>query len=490
MKQKGIFIFLGPLLFLIILLLRAPSDMERVAFVVIACTVWIALWWLTEALPIGITSLLPLLLFPLCAIMPIKDVAGFYSNPIIFLFIGGFVIALAMERWNLHKRIALQIIRFTGTNQKQILLGFILATGFLSMWISNTATTMMMLPIALSIIFQFESILGQPGYSDQNPQLFGKALVMSIAYAASIGGMATIVGTPTNLIFVEFAREYYDYDVPFDKWFIFALPLVVVLGAFLWWHMSSNAFKLDKKEVPGSKNVIDKELQSLGKISYEEKWVLVIFILVAVAWISRKYLISPLFPNVTDTTIALIGAVMLFIIPSRAKQDQMIMNWNTAKRLPWEVILLFGGAFAVAGSFQASGLTTWIGLKLSMVEAVPMWLILLIIVAVVNYLTELTQNMATCTLMLPVLAGLSLAIDVHPFGMMVSMTIAASCAFMLPVATAPNAIVFGSGSLHMKDMVRAGFLLNIVSIILISIYSYFFLPLIWGIELGKFPVSF
>lgn len=490
MPTKKLFILLAPVLFILLLWIGPPEGMPEPAFLVLACTAWIALWWLTEAVPIGMTSLLPLLLFPLCNVIKLKELSNYYANPIIFLFIGGFIIALAMERWNLHKRIALHIIALTGTNQKQILLGFILATAFLSMWISNTATTMMMLPIALSIIFQFENILKSQNLESSKTELFSKALVISIAYAASIGGMATIVGTPTNLIYIEFAQSQYNYEVPFAQWFIFALPLVIILIAFLWWHMSSNVFKLSKKAVPGSKNIIKKEIEKLGKIGYEEKWILAVFLAVAISWIARQYLIKPFFPAVTDTTIALIGAMILFVVPCKVNPREMLMDWNTAKQLPWQVILLFGGAFAVAGSFQASGLTGWIGEKLSLLEGVPMWLILLVVVAVVNYLTELTQNMATCTLMLPVLAGLAEAIGVHPFGLMMPMTIAASCAFMLPVATAPNAVVFGSGNLKMQDMVRAGFLLNIVSILLISLYTYYVLPWIWGIDLGVFPKVF
>jgi len=345
----------------------------------------------------------------------------------------------------------------------------------------------MMLPIAISIVDQLADLLPDDSARNSN---FGKALIISIAYAASIGGIATLVGTPTNLIFVESVQDFYQFDVPFDDWFFFAFPMVIVLGGFLWWSLSYQTFKLSSKQVPGSKEVISSELKKLGPIKYEEKWVLSIFATVALAWIFRQWLIQPFFPQVNDTSIALAGAVILFIIPSRSEPSNMIMDWQTAVRLPWAVILLFGGAFALAGSFSESGLTQWIGNKLSLLEGVSPLLIILIVVAVVNYLTELTQNMATCTLMLPILAALAQAIGLNPFVLMVPMTIASSCAFMLPVATAPNAIVFGSGTLEIKDMVRAGFWLNIISIFVITLYTYYFLPLIWDFELTTFPAEF
>ncbi len=485
---RRIAIILGPSLYFLLILIGGPEEMPKAAFAVVACTIWMAIWWLVEAVPIAITALLPIILFSVHEIMPVNIITDYYSNPIIFLFVGGFIIALAMEKWNLHRRIALTIIQFTGTNQRQLLLGFILATGLLSMWISNTATTVMMLPIAVSIVDQLASLLNG---SDKDSNLnFGKALIISIAYSASIGGIATLVGTPTNLIFVESVQGFYNFDVPFDNWFIFALPMVISLGAFLWWSLSYQTFKLSNEQVPGSKEIIATELKKLGPMQYEEKWVLTIFGSVALAWIFRQLLIQPFVPEMNDTTIAVIGAIVLFVIPSKKEPTSMIMDWRTAVRLPWAVILLFGGAFALAGSFEVSGLTLWIGNKLNLLNGVPPLLVILVIVAVVNYLTELTQNMATCTLMLPILAALSQAIDINPFALMVPMTIASSCAFMLPVATAPNAIVFGSGTLEIKDMVRAGFWLNIFSILLISFYTYYLLPLIWDFDLNKFPTEF
>lgn len=485
MSNKLRFILAGPLSFFLLLAIGSPEGMPDAAFMVLASTVWIAIWWVSEAVPIPITSLLPLLLFPLTGAMTMDQVAEPYSRKIIFLFVGGFLLALAMQRWSLDRRIALRIISLVGTNMRQIVLGFILATWILSMWIPNTATTMMMLPIALSVIVQFKALSSDQSSDDT----FGKALVLCIAYSASIGGLATLVGTPTNLIFADAVKEIYQVDMPFDQWIWFGLPVSFLLMALTWWHLTRNAFKLSNKQVEGANTIIAKELKSLGKIKPEEKIVLGVFAVVAFLWMTRRYLINPYFPKVDDINIALGGAVLLFLIPAPSNTKEQIMDWNTGLKLPWGVILLFGGAFAVAAGFEISGLTAWIGEQLSGLQNYPFWFILIIIITLVIFLTEVTQNMATCTLMMPIMAALSEVLNVHPFIMMSSICVTASCAFMLPVATAPNAIVFGSGFLKIKDMMRAGFLLNILSIIIIFLMTYFLLPSIWGIDLMGFPVE-
>lgn len=483
MKKSNTFIVLGPLLFLLLQLV-IPEGFPPKSKAIIACTVWVALWWVTEAVPIAVTAMLPLILFPLTGLMDIRATAIPYSNPLIYLFVGGFVLALAMEKWNLHKRIALNIIKYVGTKQRQLILGFIIATGFLSMWISNTATTVMMLPIALSIISESKSITTEN--NNANKSDFAKALILSLPYSASIGGMATLVGSPTNLIFADAVKRFYGIDIPFDQWLYIGLPIAVILLIACWLHLTRKSYKISNTSQLGSKAVIEEELKQLGKISREEKWVLAIFCLVALAWVTRRFLITPFFPKVNDTIIVLIGALFLFVIPANTKEKRL-MDWKTSLKLPWGVLLLFGGAFAVAAGFQESGLTTIIGEQLSALNNIPFFLMVFIIVAVVNFTTEVTMNMATCTLMMPILATLALVIDVHPFPLMVGTCIAASCAFMLPIATAPNAVVFGSGKIQIKDMLRAGFLLNIISIIIITIVVYFLLPLFWGIDNTAFP---
>lgn len=484
--RKNIFVALGPLVFLILILIPPLGGMSETAHAALACTLWIAIWWVTEAIPIPITSLLPMILYPLTSVMTIREAATPYSNPLIYIFVGGFILALAMEKWNLHRRIALTIIDFVGTNMRQLVLGFILATGFLSMWISNTATTVMMLPIALSIATQFQSFQDLSEEEIPGADVFPLALILALPYSASIGGMATLVGTPTNLIFIDSVERIYNTSVPFAEWMAVGFPISMVLLIVCWLHLTRNAFKLSNHSVPGSKEIIRSELKSLGPMKQEEKWVLAVFGVVAFCWITRSYIINPWFPALNDTIIVLIGAAVLFIIPA-SDGSSKIMDWETAIKLPWGVLLLFGGAFSVAAAFAESGLTQWIGDQLGLLGSIPFWLALLIIVAVVNYLTEITQNMATCTLMMPIMAALAGVIGVHPFPLMAATCIASSCAFMLPVATAPNAVVFGSGYVKMKDMLRAGFMLNILSIIVIVIFVYFLMPMVWGIDLTSFP---
>ena len=487
--KQGVAIIAGPLIFLLLQGIGRPADMEPAAFKVLGATIWIILWWVTEAVPIAVTALMPMILFPLLGISSMNAITQPYSQPIIYLFVGGFVLALAMERWNLHRRIALEIVARVGTNRKRIILGFVMATGFLSMWISNTATTVMMLPIALSLISQFDEFRKASGTHSEKDD-FGKALILSIPYAASIGGVATLVGTPTNLIFAQSVKDYYQVDIAFDEWMWVGVPIAVVLLAATWWLITQVAYDL-RESAPADQqaSIIHDQLRALGRMGREEKWVLGVFSLVALAWITRRYWINPFFPAVDDTNIVLIGAVLLFLIPASASGGKsiMLMDWPTALKLPWGVLLLFGGAFAVAKGFEDSGLTAWIGGKLGLLDGVPFWLVLLVIVGVVNFMTELTQNMATCTLMMPVLAALAQAIDTHPFGLMAGACIAASCAFMLPVATAPNAVVFGAGVLKMEDMVRTGFFLNIISILVITAIIYFLMPIFWGIQLDVYP---
>ncbi|MEM7371164.1 MAG: SLC13 family permease [Bacteroidota bacterium] len=484
-RNKLIGLLLGPILFLLVWVFFQAEGFSTEARAVLGITCWIACWWVSEAVPIPITSLLPLSLFPIMGVMSIKAVAQPYISPIIFLFIGGFILALALEKWNLHRRIALSIILRVGTRSRLIVLGFMLATALLSMWISNTATTMMMVPIAMAIVFQLELMQGKGSGKDESGKL-GKVLVMAIAFSASIGGLGTLVGTPTTLIMVGYIEEVYHQSLDFANWMMYGIPLVVILIPIVWLHLTRIVFPLSDVEIEGGKAEIQRQLDELGPMSREEKWVLGVFGMVAIAWIFRSYLLAPLIPGIHDTIIALVGATLLFIIPERTP-GKTLMDWETASRLPWGILLLFGGAFAVAAGFESSGLVSWIAGKLGQLEALGLLLIMLIIVAFVNYLTEIVQNMATCTLMLPVLAALAPALDVHPYILMVPMCVASSCAFMLPFATAPNAIAFGSGYLEMKDMIRAGFWLNFISVIIIVFYSYLALGELWDLQISPHP---
>ena len=468
---------MGPALFLIILLWFNPEGLSKEANAILASSIWIAMWWITEAVPIAITSLLPVVLFPLTGGMELAETTASFGHRYIFLYIGGFILAIAIERWNLHKRIALNIIQLIGTNVKNVILGFMLATAFLSMWISNTATSVMMLPIGMSIISQ---LMDNPKTVENENQNFGKALMLAIAYSASIGGIATLIGTPTNLVLATIVQETYGIEITFSKWFMFGLPISLILLAICWKYLTEIAFTFKQKKFPGGRNEINKQLKSLGKLSYEEKMVLLIFVGTAFAWITRSFLLQKLIPNLDDTIIAVIAGILLFILPASKSKNRKLINWEEAVKLPWGILLLFGGGLALAQGFKTSGLAEWIGGQLTLLEGASIFILLLFLIALVNFLTEITSNLATTAMILPILAPLSLVLDVNPFILMVGATVAASCAFMLPVATPPNAVVFGSGYLRIPDMAKTGVWMNLFSIIFLTIMVYFLLPILWG----------
>jgi solute carrier family 13 (sodium-dependent dicarboxylate transporter), member 2/3/5 len=467
----------GPILFLLIYWLGPPADLSPEGNAILAGTVWIALWWITEAIPIEATALLPIPLLALSSGLDTGTITASYGHPMVFLYLGGFLVALGIERWNLHRRIALNIIWLIGTRPRQILLGFMLATAFLSMWISNTATSLMMLPIGLAIVRQ----MIPEGQESQSS--FAKALMLAIAYSASVGGMATLIGTPPNAVFASVVQETLGQKIPFVTWMSFALPFSMAMVMICWAYLSYGAFSLGHLEEGGGRSEIQRQLQALGPMQGPEARVLVVFALTALAWITRSWLLNRLVPDLDDTHIAIGAGLVLFIIPARGKGGERLMAWKDTLRLPWGILLLFGGGLALAKSFQETGLAIWLGEGLTNLQGLPFFFLLLIVVAMVNFLTEVTSNLATASMILPILAALAQAIGVHPYGLMIGATLAASCAFMLPVATPPNAVVFGSGVLRMRDMVRAGLVMNLTSIVLIGVYTYLLLPLIWGVEL-------
>ena len=475
LNKKTIGLFLGPIIFTLIILFFHPEGLNRSANAVLASTAWVAIWWISEALPIAVTALLPIVLFPLTQGLDLKTTTASYGHKFIFLFLGGFILAIAIEKWNLHKRIALTIIRLVGTNIVHIILGFMIATAFLSMWISNTATAVMILPVGMAIISQ----LRDNSETIENENLiFAKALMLAIAYSASIGGMATQIGTPPNLILAGVIQETYGIEISLQQWFSFGFPISVLFLILAWIYITRFAFKFKQKEFPGGRIEISKQYKSLGKISFEEKLVFYVFIATAFAWISRSWFLESIIPSIDDTIIAIIAAVVLFLLPS-SKKNIPLLNWDDALKLPWGILLLFGGGMALAIGFQSSGLALWICEQLKTLGVLPLILLVFIIITCINFVTEITSNMATTALMLPVLASLANAIDVHPYFLLVGATVAASCAFMLPVATPPNAIVFGSGHLKIEDMVKKGFWMNIVSIVILTLVVYYILPLIW-----------
>lgn len=482
-RSQRLGLYLGPIAFLVVFFFLKPSNLSEEGLAVLACTAWIAIWWITEAIPIAVTSLLPIVLFPLTGGLNIVDTTASYGHRYIFLYIGGFILAIAIERWNLHKRIALNIIHFIGTNVTRILLGFMVATAFMSMWISNTATSVMMLPIGMAIISQLKD---NPKTIEDENEIFGKALMLAIAYSASIGGIATIIGTPPNLVLAGVLQEIYNIEISFLQWMTFGLPISLILLAICWWYLTRKAFSFKQKQFPGGVEEIRKQLSSLGRMSYEEKIVLVVFVGTALAWITRSFVLNRFFPDLDDTIIAVVSAIVLFVLPCKNERRNLI-TWEEAVGLPWGILLLFGGGLALATGFSQSGLAEWIGTGMTLLDGVAVLLLVLAIVTAVNFLTEITSNVATTSMLLPILAPMALSIDVHPYILMVSATVAASCAFMLPVATPPNAVVFGSGYLRIPDMVKAGIWMNLLSIVLLTLLVYLLLPVLWGFSPVPFP---
>ena len=485
-KQK-LGLICGPALFLGALFFVPLDGLSASGRAVLASTLWVATWWITEAIPISATALLPIVLFPLSGGLNLRSTTEAYGQPMIFLFIGGFMIAMAIEKWDLHKRIAMNVIKAVGANSSRIILGFMVATALLSMWISNTATSLMMMPIGLAIVTQLAEFVNHKGGETAQVSHFGKALMLSIAYSASIGGMATLIGTPTNMVFSAVVQQTYGVEVSFAKWMLFGLPVSLLLLGICWVYLVRFAFKLQNQSIPGVEAEIDRQLIVLGPMSPEEKRVLVVFGLTAFSWITRSTLLSRFIPGINDTIIAVIGALVLFLIPAPSRPGARLLDWESAVKLPWGIVLLFGGGLALAAGFTESGLAPWIGKQLNLLDGIALILILGFVVCSVNFLTEITSNVATASMMLPILAALAVTLDVHPFGLMIGACFAASCAFMLPVATPPNAVVFGSGVLEMKDMVRTGIWMNLISIVVLTILVYYLLPLIWGFEMSTFP---
>lgn len=471
-------IILGPSLFFIFYFLIHPFDgMNSQSHAIFCSVLWIATWWITEAIPIPVTSLLPLVLFPLTGGLDLKLTASSYGDKIIYFYMAGFFLAIAMEKWNLHKRIALNIINVVGYNKKSMVLGFMIATAFLSMWLSNTSTSIMMLPIGIAIVSQVSL---KNNILNSN---FGKVLMLGIAYSASIGGFATIYGTPPNLILLSNIEEYFNLSIDFFSWFIMAFPLSCILLFICWYYLVNFSFDLSSLSNV-SKKTISSQIKELGKIKYEEKGVLLIFIVFILGLLFKQF-ISEFIPQIDDTIIAISIAIFLFLIKSSDGENNLI-EWSDGVKLPWGIILLFGGGLSIATAMKSSGLALWIGELAYNIDSLDLILIVLIIVMIVNFLTEITSNLATVSMLLPILASISISLGIHPYIIMVSATIAASCAFMLPVATPPNAVVFGSGYLKMTDMVKTGLVMNVISIVIVSLYVYFVLPMLWNIDISVF----
>lgn len=493
-SAKHIGLFLGPLAFFVLLLSPNPPGLNTEAWKVLAVAALMLIWWVTEAVPLAVSALVPLVVLPLLAVQPINDkgypagieeamkmadVSSPYASPIVFLFMGGFMIALAMERWRLHRRIALNIVKLTGTNADGILLGFMLATAALSMWISNTATTVLMLPIALSVINLL--IEDQESIEDKGMRNFALSMMLGIAYAANIGGTATLIGTPPNVVFSGVMKNQFGVEVSFAQWIIFGLPFALLLLGVTFFLIVKVIHPNRLGEFEGAQEIIAREVKQLGPISKGEKLTLAIFVLTASLWIFRVPL-SRLMPggvDFSDAGIAMFATILLFITPVDLKKNQFVLSWKDTEKLPWGILLLFGGGLSLAAALNDTGLIKLIGDQFSGMKSAG-FLIVVGLAAVSLFLTEIMSNVALVVVFLPVVGAIALGVDINVLQVCIPVTLAASCAFMLPMSTPPNAIVFASGHLKVSDMVRVGLILNVITILMIAALAEWILPMMFN----------
>ena len=470
----------GILVFVILLFLPVPEGLSDAAWKTAAVTILMGIWWITEAIPISATALLPIVLFPVLGVFSIGDATGPYANPLIFLFMGGFVIALAMEKWNLHKRIAITIVNFVGIKPSSIIIGFIIASAFLSMWVSNTATAIMMLPIAMSILELLDK-------NDKSAKInFEIVLVLTIAYACNIGGMGTLIGTPPNALLAGFVLENYNIEISFLDWMMVGVPIMLVSLPLMYVILTKFVYPIRIKELPGGKELIQSQMERLGNISNQEKKVAVVFVSAALLWMFRP-LLSSVVPGLSDAGIAIGAAVAFFMIPANSEENRFLLKWSDTKRLPWGMLILFGGGLSMASAISSTGLATWIGSGIGSLNTWPIILIILIVIALIVFLTEMTSNTASTAAFLPILASVAIGLGENPFLLAIPTVLGASCAFMLPVATPPNAIVYGSGKISIPEMSKAGLWLNIMFILLLTLASLTLVSWVFGIEIGVLP---
>lgn len=438
---------------------------------VLGVAIWMILWWITEVVSISTTALIPLTFFPLLGIMPINDVAPFYGHPIVFLFFGGFILALALEKVQLHKRIALNVIKLTGIQPDRVIMGFLISTAFLSMWISNTATTVVMLPIAYSVIQIMSS--DSDGYTAEDKK-FALSILLGIAYAANVGGVATIIGTPPNIVLAGFIESEYNYSISFFDWMLVGLPFTILMLTCIYFLLTKVLFPTQIDSFDGPQELIKNELSKLGSITRSEKYVMIIFLFAIFCWISKNA-INDLWPNfnLSDTSISMLAAFSCFLI---VHKDDFIFKWEDTKNLPWGIIILFGGGLALANGLSQAGMIDLIGERVSYFGGLSVLLIAVLLIAVMLFMTELMSNVALVAIIAPMVAGVASGLDQSVLHMLIPVAMASSCAFMLPMATPPNAIVFASGHIEVKDMARTGIILNLISIGLLIIFFQFVIP--------------
>lgn len=473
-------LFSGLFLFVLILLLPIPEGLSVAGWATAAVAVLMAVWWVSEAIPIPATALLPIILLPLLEVSTVREATTPFANPLIYLFLGGFIIAIAMEKSNLHRRIALNILKFVGTKPHAIVAGFMIASAFLSMWVSNTATALMMLPIALSVVHLVED---KKDMKAKNLQFnFSICVVLSIMYGCNIGGIGTLIGTPPNALMAAFMLENYAIEISFLNWMMIGVPLVVVSLPLVFLLLTRFLFPIKIIEIPGGNALITNELKRAGRMSKQERIVATVFTLTAFLWVTQQKIVEYL-PQLSDTVIAIFGALLLFLIPVNFKKGLFVLGWDDTQKLPWDVLVLFGGGLSLAAAISSTGLADWMGGGL---QGLDTWSVLGLMVAtlvLIIFLTEITSNTATTAAFMPILASVALALGVDPLALVIPAAIGASCAFMLPVATPPNAIVYGSGFVSLPQMAKAGLWANLLMIGLITIMMYFLLGLVFGIAL-------
>jgi sodium-dependent dicarboxylate transporter 2/3/5 len=468
--------------FCLLLLLPPPDGMSENGMRVAAVALLMAVWWICEPIPVYATAFLPIVLFPFLNVMDVRAAAAPYANPTIFLFMGGFMIALAMQRWGLHKRIALKILSWTGTGPQQLVAGVIGATVFISMWINNTSATLMMLPIALSILPLMDA--GNQAESKR----FKTAIVLAVAYGASIGGLATLIGTAPNALLAAFMQQRYGYTVSFASWMMVGLPMSLVIASALWFVLCRVLYPMSTAPVPGVAELLKSERDALGPMSRGEQIVAVAFTTAVVLWVLQP-IIGPMLPGLklSDAGIAMAVAVALFIIPINLKQGIFVLNWEWANKMPWALFILFGGGLSLADAAGASGLAEWLGTGTASFTTLPTWVLVIAFVAMIVFLSEIASNTAATATLLPVLAASAVALGENPLLFCIAGAMAASGGFMLPVATPPNAIAFGSGHVNVQQMARAGIRLDLIWITVVVIGALTLLPAVFDISFGVRP---
>ncbi|WP_088009372.1 SLC13 family permease [Indiicoccus explosivorum] len=487
-KLQTVGLYLGPLLFAFILFFLPLPGLSDEGRAVLAVTAWMAVWWVTEAIPLGITSLMPLVLLPLLGAVDSSTTASSYGSSMIFLFVGGFALALALERWNLHERIAITIISAVGASTSGLVLGFMLATGFLSMWVSNMATVMLMIPIGLAIIAKVVTLMKDDGvYTEEEETKFTKSIIFAIGFGGTIGGSATLIGTPTNIILAGLASELLGFEISFAQFFFFAFPLISVLMLFAIFYITKIAYPMKVKKITNGRQFVTDRKKELGRMSYEEKVVLTVFTITAFMWMTRTFIWTDLIPGISDTMVAMIAAIVLHLLPASGGKGERILGSDTLKNMPWGVLLLVGGGLALAAGFNGTDLASWIGNQLLLLEGASYLMILAVTLLLGIGMTQLTSNTATVTILVPIAAALALAINIHPLPLMTAVAMGAGFAFMLPIGTPSNAIIFATGKITMVDMLRKGTWLTVLAFVLILLFVYFILPVIFGFNQFEYP---